>query len=135
MNAQQLADKLNGREYRNETTPDDELEAKNAGLVIVFGASDDLMEFRGAVYDEIGAWEGATAYFTNGGLLVNECDNEECPHYKRITAAAATIDAKWDTGGYSWIYETAIPHAIFDILEDGNKYCRGIVFALADVDV
>lgn len=133
MNAQQLAERLNGREYTKETTPADELEAKAAGLVIVFGASDDLMEFRGAVYDEIGSWEGATAYFTNDGLLLNECDNEECPHYKRLKAAAATINAKWDTDGYSWIYETVIPHATFDIVEGNDNYCRGIVFALSDV--
>ena len=101
--------------------------------MIVFGASDDLMEFRGAVNDEIGAWEGTTAYFTKGGLLNNECDNEDCPYFKKAQQTAAIIDAKWDTDGYSWVYETTIPHATFDILADGEKYCRGIVFALEDL--
>jgi hypothetical protein len=133
MDARELAVQLHGREYRDETTDAEEYEAKLNGLVIVFGASDDLMEFRGAVNDEIGAWEGATAYFTKSGLLVNECDNEDCPHFKRLMKAASTIDAKWDTEGYSWVYETTIPHVSFDILEDGEKYCRGIVFALSDV--
>lgn len=132
MSTQELANALNGREYRNEITDTEEQEAKKNGLVVVFGASDDLMEFRGAVNDEIGALEGATAYFTNAGLLINECDNEDCPHFKKALAAAATINAKWDTDGYSWIYETAIPHSVFDILEDGDKYCRGIVFLLSD---
>lgn len=133
MNAQELAAKINGREYRDETTSADEQAAKDNGLVIVFGASDDLMEFRGAVNDEIGAWEGATAYFTNAGLLNNECDNEDCPYHEKLKERAATIDAKWDTEGYSWVYETTIPHATFDVLEDGEKYCRGIVFALSDI--
>lgn len=133
MNAQELADKLTGREYRDEITPAEEQEAKSAGLVIVFGASDDLMEFRGAVNDEIGAWEGATAFFTKDGLLVNECDNEDCPFFGRLMQRAVTVDAKWDTEGYSWVYDTDIPHATFEILEDGDKYCRGIVFALSDI--
>lgn len=133
MTAQELANVLHKREYGKETTRVDELSAKESGLVIVFGASDDLMEFRGAVNDEIGAWEGATAYFTKAGLLENECDNDKCPHFEILMKMAATIDAKWDSEGYSWIYETAIPHSTFDILEDGRKYCRGIVFALADV--
>lgn len=133
MNAQEMAAALNGREYRNETTKADELAAEENGLVIVFGASDDLMEFRGAVNDEIGAWEGAIAYFTTTGLLVNDCNDEDCPYFAKLQEGAATVDAKWDADGYSWVYETAIPHATFDILEDGEKYCRGIVFALKDV--
>jgi len=31
---------------------------------------------------------------------------------------------------YVWTYETDIPHECFDILRDGEKYCRGIVFCL-----
>jgi len=133
MDAKELAAKINGREYRNETTAAEKQEAKANGLVIVFGASDDLMEFRGAVNDEYGAYEGETVYFTNGGLLVNDCDNEDCPHFARLKEAAEPIEAKWDSDGYAWVYETAIPHATFEILEDGDKYCRGIVFALSDV--
>jgi hypothetical protein len=38
------------------------------------------------------------------------------------------IDAVWCEGEYSWTYKTNIPHATFDIWEDGEKYCKGIVF-------
>lgn len=133
MNAQELAARINGREYRDETTAADEHEAKDSGLVIVFGASDDLMEFRGAVHDEWGCYEGGKVHFTRAGLLTNECDNDDCPHFKRLVKTATPVEAKWGAEGYSWVYETAIPHSTFDILEDGEKYCRGIVFALADV--
>lgn len=130
--AQELAARLNGREYTKETTKADERGAKESGLVIVFGASDDLMEFRGAVYDEIGAYEGGEALITSAGLLTSACDEgEACPYFKKLMPLAATIKAKWDTDGYSWVYETAIPHATFEVVEDGEKYCRGIVFALA----
>ena len=50
MDAKELAQKLHGRTYGNITTQD-AAEAKDNDLVIVFGASDDLMEFRGAIYD------------------------------------------------------------------------------------
>lgn len=131
----ELAAQLNGREYGQEITRAEELAAKEVGMVVVFGASDDLMEFRGAVHDEIGAWSGGTAYFTSGGLLVNECANEQCPHFKRLIKSATTVVAKWSVDGYSWIYETTIPHATFEIVEYGDKYCRGIVFSLSDVPV
>ena len=133
MNRQELAASLNGREYRDEMSRAEETLAKESGLVVVFGASDDLMEFRGAVNDEIGVYEGGFAYFTRAGLLVNECENEDCPHFARLKDAATPIGAQWSVDGYSWVYRTTIPHSTFDVLEDGDKYCRGIVFALSDV--
>lgn len=68
------------------------------------------------------------------GLLVNDCDNDNCPHFKKMKRQATTIDAMWDRDGYSWIYNTPIPHETFEIFEDGDKYCRGIVFKLSDVE-
>lgn len=133
MNRQELAEALNGRQYRAEMTRVEEAFAKESGLVVVFGASDDLMEFRGAVNDEIGCYNGGIAYLTRAGLLVNDCDNERCPYFAKLKAAATTIQAKWDADGYSWVYQTTIPHFSFDILEDDEKYCRGIVFSLSDV--
>ena len=51
MTAAKLAEQLNGIEYPASISRDLEAQAKAAGLVIVFGASDDLMEFRGAIHD------------------------------------------------------------------------------------
>jgi hypothetical protein len=48
---------------------------------------------------------------------------------------ARKIEAVWAEDGYSWTYRTDIPHATFEITEDGEPYCRGIVFALADLAV
>ena len=133
MNAKELAALLNGREYGKEITKDESVQARSYGLVVVHGASDDLMEFEGIIHDEIGCYNGGTAYLTSDGLLQNDCSDDECPHFAKIKEQAATIEAIWDTDGYSWVYKTAIPHETFEIVEDGDKYCRGIVFALADV--
>lgn len=58
--------------------------------------------------------------------------DEDCPHFQRAKANASTIKAIWSDGEYSWRYETAIPCERFVVKEDGEPYCQGIVFALAD---
>ena len=126
----EIADLLDGMEY-GEKIPRTRLKyAKENGAVIVFGASDDLMEFRGAIEDEVGAYGGATAYIDKNGLVKNKCDNEDCPYFIEERTHAIRITAIWDSEGYSWVYITAIPHETFEILEDGQKYCRGIVFSI-----
>lgn len=49
MIAKEFADLLSGRDYMNEITRGEEEQAKAAGLVVVFGYSDDNMELRGAI--------------------------------------------------------------------------------------
>lgn len=132
-NAQAIADRLNGSAYPFDPPREIADDARASGLVIVFGASDDLMEFRGAINDELAAYDGTTAHLTSAGLLTNECGNDECPHFDRLKKSAATIDAVWAADGYSWTFATTIPHATFEVREDDENYCRGIVFALADV--
>jgi len=53
MTAAEFAEMLNGREYGNELTRNEEAMAKEYGLVVAYGASDDLMEFGGAICDEL----------------------------------------------------------------------------------
>lgn len=144
MTPQELAARLNGRELGSEITKAEEAEAKAAGLVVLFGASDDLVELRGAIDDELGAYEGTTLRITPLGLLpswetVLEAGTEgDAEDYFRMKASGiAEVKALWCPDGAllgaSWAYETAIPHATFDVMEDGELYCRGIVFRLADV--
>lgn len=139
MTPAELAAILNGREYRCEISDSEEVLAKAAGLVVVFGASDDLMEFRGAISDELGAYDGTTARVSPTGLIpswesVNKEDEDEAEAYfKAKLSGYREIEAEWYSGsGYSWMYSTDIPHATFEIVEDGEPYCRGIVFSLSD---
>lgn len=135
MNAKQLAELLNGREIGKEITKEEEKQAWDAGLVVVFGASDDLMEFRGAIHDEIDAYNGGTAQLTDQGLVKNECESEDCPHFKKQLKNAAEIEAHWCIDDEaSWKFETTIEHETFEIKEDGEVYCVGIVFKLSDVE-
>lgn len=127
----EAAARLNGCEYGSEGSKELWAEMKAAGLVAVFGASDDLMEFRGAIDDEIGAYEGTTALVTDAGLF-EPCD-DNCKYSQVAQESAVEITALWATGeeSLSWYYETEIPHETFNVMEDGEVYCRGIVFALS----
>lgn len=109
---EQLAERLNGRQYGREITREEEKLAKESGLVVVFGASDDLCEMRGAIDDEFGCYDGG------------EIECEEYPE---------TLIAKWcPSDECSWGYETDLPHADFNIYEDDMLYCVGIVVDLKE---
>ena len=138
MNAKDLAAQLNGIQYpvRIPKTLTDA--AKESGLVIVYGSSDDLMEFEGAIYDEMGCYDGGTAFVDAKGLLPERDqieDDDDLKDYFARQPNAKPLEALWaQEGDYSWTYKTDIPHEKFEITEDGEpNYCRGIVFALADV--
>ena len=136
MTAKELAARLNGRRYRNEMTSEEMFIAKEFGLVVVFGASDDLMEFHGAIDGEVDCYDGGTAYVSNREVFraPDNCDKcETCDYVASKKETCSTITALWCEGDYDWSYHTEIPHETFEILEDGEKYCRGIVFSIADL--
>lgn len=132
MDVKQAAAELNGRQYRDECSKDLHLRMKAAGIVAVFGGSDDLVYFAGAANDERGAWNGGEYFFSSDGLLENEC-GDDCRYFERLEALATPVRAIWNDGGFSWRYETTIPHEKFVIMEDDDTYCEGIVFALENV--
>ena len=134
MNVHELSTILNGMglQYPFRLPPDLTAQAKAAGLVIAYGASDDLLEFEGAIHDELDAYEGCTVLLTTAGLLLNRCENSDCPYHAEERGAGVSLQLLWDKDGYSWTFQTTIPHETFEVMEGEEKFCRGIVFALAD---
>lgn len=136
MNIHEAAAILDGRQYRKEMDGSIQADLKRNGLVAVYGASDDLMEFSGAIFDEVGCCDGGFAYLGNDGLLENECE-EDCPHFEKLKNNAFKIEAIWsqtiEGEEVSWTYKTSIPHATFKIMEDDDIYCIGIVFELSSL--
>lgn len=136
MTHQELAALLNGCEYRIEMTKEEEKAAKQNGLVVIFGASDDLCELRGAINDEVGCCNGGEFFIKNGKLLEVPDDEEEVLQKYGMSGAnlkdgAIRVVALWCDGeDYAWTYKINREHSTFDIMEDAEKYCRGIVFAL-----
>lgn len=125
---------LNGCEYGAEGSPALWEQMKAAGLVAVFGYSDDGMEFRGAVTEEFGA---GTVLVAGKGTLPDRDsieDDAELEDFFARRRTAKPVKALFDDGGYTFRYDTPIPHATFIVREDGEPdYCEGIVFAPADV--
>jgi hypothetical protein len=136
MNTKALALKLNGREIGREITREEATRAKENGLVVVYGYSDDTMEIDGAISAEAGAFRGNTIYVTRGGIVELETEDCDCcKYFQTAKKRAKAITAVWhDEGGPVWTYETDIPHETFDIMEEGEVFCRGIVFSIEDVE-
>lgn len=144
MTREELANNLNGREYDGSeiVTKYEQEKAKESGLVVIHGESDDLLEFCGAIYDEVSAWEGTTVKVTPdgkfpGNRIDTPCDGEDmerCPLFKDWLSRQKTftVTAKWDPEELecSWLITASIPYSSFDIMEDGELYCRGIVIDL-----
>ncbi|MCM1218822.1 MAG: ribosomal-processing cysteine protease Prp [Lachnospiraceae bacterium] len=123
----EIAEKLNGIAY-GEDVSRIEKEAKENGIVIVMGASDDLMEFSGAIMGEGSCYEGGEVYFDRDGVSYDD------------TERANVIEALWcdscDEDGIqaTWSYKTEIPHETFKVFEDEELYCIGIVFSVEDME-
>lgn len=142
MTPQEFAARLNGRQYRHEITKAEQDEAKTHGLVVMFGYSDDNVELVGAIDEEIPAYEGTTLCIGKDrkvqppwDVQLERDDSEEACEawFARKAAGVRFIEANWGANGYAWTFTTLIPHATFEVLDGGEKFCRGIVFNVADI--
>ena len=139
MTTKEIAQALDGMEYPVRIPNEVAAQAKSSGIVIVYGYSDDLVEFEGVVSEERGAYEGTKILVDSQGIiddfetLLDERDKDRLRKYFERDGKGKIIEAVWNEDGYSFTYKTDIPHETFEVVEDGKKYCRGIVFNLSDV--
>lgn len=133
MNIKEFAQQLNGKEYGYPMFTVKEIQtAKDNGWVIVTGASDDLMEFEGAMSDEGDCFDGGKVFFSKSGVYNGEDDKSEFPNC--IEAIWCGEDSRDENGNIiTWTYKTDIPHETFMVYEDGEPFCRGIVFSVNDL--
>ncbi len=130
MDIKEFSKSISGKEYGYPQFTKEEIKtAKENGFVIVYGASDDLMEFEGAIYGEVGCYDGGDVYFDK---------NEVCQDSEKESDYPNFITALWcedENNGkpICWSYRTDIPHETFMIYEDGEPYCKGIVFSINDL--
>jgi hypothetical protein len=151
MTIKEWADKLDGREYGEEVLKDERKQMADEGIIAVFGCSDDLVEYQGALDGEFGAWEGTETKLgkTSEGKIsvitegerekideLNEMENIEIL-LSPIIERMISIFAIWCPDGLetSWLIETEIEHETFDIMEDGELFCRGVVFHADSIPV
>jgi len=126
MTKKELAEKLNGRQY-GDSFKDVMEDTMASGLVIVTGASDDLMEFQGAIEDEGGCFDGGEVYFDKNG--VSQDGTERANMIEALWCEGTNVDGCQAT----WSYKTDIPHETFEIWEDEELYCIGLIFSIEDI--
>lgn len=145
LSKERLAEILNWRQYRDEMSKEQEEVAKASDLVVIFWYSDDWVEFRWAINDEIWAWNW-TQFFIRGkkiiekGILedtLREVENDFEWYFKELVNKdlenSKIINVEYDTDWYAWKINTELPHSTFDIMEDDEKFCRGIILDLNEL--
>jgi hypothetical protein len=144
MRKEELAKLLNGRHDLEEMTKEEEKLAKENDLLVCFGRSDDLLEFRGLIYDEVDAYGTGTASIVlkkdNNVDLMSGCALEEIKdlfeendlvfNLPIVEIEASYCKEEFPTG---WLVKSKIPSASFEIFEDGQVSCKGIIIEKADL--
>lgn len=129
--AKELSNTVGSDDRWFDLTPSQKEFCKAHDIVVVYGYSDDNVEFDGAIREEVGAWEGAEIYVdANGPIELCEC---ECKYYKAAMENAKRINAFWYLDDWAWEFRTDIPHETFEFYSDGDPYCKGIVFYKKDM--
>lgn len=127
MDIKEFVKKLDNRQYGHPQFTKEELEsAKNHGFVIIYGASDDLMEIDGAISDEADCYDGGIVRLNTEGVCYDESN-------EKYIEALWCQNADGTKSDISWQYNTEIPHETFIIYEGDEKYCQGIVFDIAEL--
>lgn len=114
-----------------ETTAETDKLAKDNGIVIVHGYSDDGCNFRGAIIDNVGCFDGGSIYFTKEGEFFS--DKPDFPVNEIKAVWCGGVKHEKTGSAYRWTYETQIPHKTFDVMEESEPFCRGIIFSLNDL--
>lgn len=126
-----LAARLNGRKYGDELYDSDKQDAKESGLLIVYGAYDDLVEFDGLFTDEVGACNGVELKIDKKGVLRSwedlSGDEEDAEDYFARKGSAKDLEAVWGSDEACWTFKTELPHEKFTINDEGSVFCIGVV--------
>ncbi len=155
-NIEDLAKLLDGNEYGdeldNEYNIDVEAICRKNKWVIVFGYSDDLIEFRGFIDGEDGAWDGALMKLVKPGDFYMEDEDEETyKKSKEYTFVSineselkeiqnngyqniCVVEMLWspNDSNASWqVNSKGAPFVRFNIMEDEELYCEAAIIDLS----
>jgi hypothetical protein len=139
MTKEQFAAMLDDRQYGDEITKEECQLAKDCDLLVAFGYSDDGLKLRGLIKDELDAWEGLTLHIflnaNNGKTIYHEAGQETSPIASFLQLKPLIIEAIWcpESLDTSWLIKANVDCATFDIFEDDELFCRGIVLDKKDI--
>lgn len=142
---EKLAEMLDGRDITREYDIPTWRDVQGAHLVVLFGHSDDLIEVRGAVHDEIDSYEGSQFALILAGEKIDDGENsiivetpsvlplsedyDQSNNPRLITARYGSVE----NAVADWEFETAMPHATFMLFLKGRPFCKGIVIDLDEI--
>lgn len=113
---------------------------KENGIVVAFGQSDDLLEFRGAIDDEIDCYYQTKLLWLDDRFINYDDANEICgwlddeygslfvSQIKKMCENTKYISINTDSDMYQFEYEMNFPSEQFNIIKDGEVYGVGFVF-------
>lgn len=145
---EQFAALITGNEYLEEMTREQETVAKDNNLLVLFGQSDDLLEMRGVIHDEVGAFEGGDYALVLDGELYADDEEENAYHKAKGNIVMPLSDdynnddnprlisVDWcpeNNPALSWCIFSNMPYASFTINRDGESFCEGIVIDLDEI--
>ena len=151
-----LAKLLDGNEYRDELYNEYGMNiydiCEKNKWVIVYGASDDLIEFEGVISGEDGAWDGTLCKFVKPGDFYLEDEDDEtykkAKDYKFVRINqdelnelknnnykdTCVVEMLWDPEEIDASWQVNIkgaPFAKFNIMEDEDVYCEAAIIDLS----
>ncbi|WP_298505104.1 hypothetical protein [uncultured Sphaerochaeta sp.] len=121
-----IAETLNMSEYIGFRLQDDLKEqCRKSNLVVIYGYSDDLVEFDGAIEKEIDMYERREFFINFYGHVKKKARKMAIPH---------KCLAKFCEDGHpGWVIEPSFPHAKFSLVRDGEITGQGAVIDLIEL--
>ena len=144
MTPQDFAALINRNQYLQELSPEQEDIARRNGFLVVFGQSDDRVEFRGVLYDEDGAYNACTLFLgVYKDLTVKRIHSEQVADVKKyegdtVKIIAIRVDKNFDgkVEAPLWTFSADYPQdkvAEFKVYEDEEVYGNGLVIKIGDL--
>lgn len=118
MTTKEFATRLNGTIYPDWLSKENKEIAKENGFIIVSGYSDDLIEIDGAIRNEMESFSSDKTFLL-GEKGITACFCKKNENGKKIAV---------------WSFETDIPHETFNIVEQGEVYCVGLIIDKKDLE-
>ena len=116
MTAKELAALIDGREAGCELTYDEERQAEESGLVVLYTPRADLTKLRGAIEDQIECARCFDQIYIsrNGFLPCEKHCSDNCSLYRAATKWAIELGAEFQVYGEPYcLFAVDIPHEEF----------------------
>jgi len=139
MEFQEFRDLLHGRQNGKVLFQKEENIASMNGWTVIYGCSDDLIEFEGYISEEMSQYGSDSLHIVKKKDSLEVLDdydynniNQKFEEYN-IKLPSVKILFNNNHDDYYWYIYSDVPYLSFDIMEDDEKFCRGIIIDKIDI--